>query len=234
MVTLADSLVSSSARPLPMRMRPDLIGQQQRYQGRPYWVVKEPVGLNYFRFQEEEYAILQMLDGETSLDEIKDRVRRAAFRRKKSRVEELGQFIGMLHRSGLVIADVAGPGRAALKAPRRAQVAGIAGARSATSWPSASRASTPSGCSTGCYPKVSWLFTTPARDLLHAVGIVGADAGAGAVRYVPRQAAHVPPVLRGQELDLAGRDPGRHQGAFTSSATGCRANISAANATRWA
>ena len=29
--------------------------------------------MNYFRFQEEEYAILQMLDGQISLDEIKER-----------------------------------------------------------------------------------------------------------------------------------------------------------------
>ena len=52
MVTLADSLVSSSARALPMRMRPDLSARQQRYLGQVYWVVKEPVGLHYFRFQE--------------------------------------------------------------------------------------------------------------------------------------------------------------------------------------
>ena len=63
MATLADSLVSSSARAVPMRMRPDLHGLQQRYQGQVYWVLKEPVGLHYYRFQEEEYAILQMLDG---------------------------------------------------------------------------------------------------------------------------------------------------------------------------
>ena len=73
MVSLHDSLVSSSARKLPIRKRPDLSARKQQYQGRTYWVVKDPVGLNYYRFQEEEYAILQMLDGETSLDEIKDR-----------------------------------------------------------------------------------------------------------------------------------------------------------------
>ena len=74
MATLADSLVSSSARILPMRMRPDLTAQQQRYQGRVYWVVKEPVGLHYFRFQEEEYAILQMLDALYAENGIEARV----------------------------------------------------------------------------------------------------------------------------------------------------------------
>ena len=73
MITLADSLVSASSRPLNTRCRPDLTFRKQRYHGNPYWIVKEPVGLNYFRFQEEEFAILKMLDGKTSLDEIKQR-----------------------------------------------------------------------------------------------------------------------------------------------------------------
>ena len=71
MATLADSLVSSSARPLGIRRRPDLVVTKQRYQGRQYWIVKDPVGLNYFRFQEEEFALLKMLDGQSSLDDLK-------------------------------------------------------------------------------------------------------------------------------------------------------------------
>ena len=110
MPTLADSLVSSSARMLPMRRRADLTARQQRYQGRLYWVVKEPVGLNYFRFQEEEYAILNMIDGHASLDDLKEGFERQ-FPPQKITVEELGQFVGMLHRSGLVVADVPGQGR---------------------------------------------------------------------------------------------------------------------------
>jgi putative peptide zinc metalloprotease protein len=109
MPTLAESLVSSSARKLALRMRPDLSARQHRYQGRVYWVVKEPVGLNYFRFQEEEYAILRMLDGHTSLDEIKDAFEEQ-FPPQKIGVEELQQFVGTLHRSGLVIANVPGQG----------------------------------------------------------------------------------------------------------------------------
>ncbi len=72
-------------------------------------MVKEPIGLHYFRFQEEEYGILQMLDGRSSLDDIKERFEKQ-FPPQKITVEELGQFVGMLHRSGLVIADVAGQG----------------------------------------------------------------------------------------------------------------------------
>jgi putative peptide zinc metalloprotease protein len=110
MVTLRDSLLSSSARKLSIRRRPDLVARRQHYLGRAYWVVKDPIGLSYFRFQEEEYAILGMLDGETSLDEIKERFE-DEFPPQKITLEELQQFLGMLHRSGLVIADVPGQGR---------------------------------------------------------------------------------------------------------------------------
>jgi len=110
MPSLADSLVSSSARKLSIRKRADLSARRQRYQGRAYWVVKEPVGLNYFRFQEEEFAILQMLDGQISLDEIKERFE-AEFPPQKITVEEIQQFLGTLHSSGLVVIDVPGQGR---------------------------------------------------------------------------------------------------------------------------
>jgi putative peptide zinc metalloprotease protein len=114
MATLAESLVSSSSRKLPIRKRPDLKARQQRYQGRLYWVVKDPVGLQYYRFEEEEFAILQMLDGHSSLDEIADRFERE-FPPQTIRTEELQQFIGMLHRSGLVITDAPGQGQQLVK-----------------------------------------------------------------------------------------------------------------------
>ena len=109
MPTLADSIVSSSSRKLTIRARPDLKARRHRYQGRNYWVVKDPVGLQYFRFEEEEFAILQMLDGDSSLDEIAEQFERE-FPPQTIRVEELQNFIGMLHRSGLVLSDAPGQG----------------------------------------------------------------------------------------------------------------------------
>jgi len=90
-------------------MRPDLTARKQHYLGQQYVVVKEPIGLNYFRFLEEEYAILEMLDGETSLDEVKERFE-AEFPPQKITVEEIQQFLGTLHQSGLVVADLPGQG----------------------------------------------------------------------------------------------------------------------------
>jgi len=110
MATLADSLVSASGRRLPVRRRPDLEAKRQAYLGQSYWIVKDPVGLNYYRFQDEEFFILQQIDGETSLDEIKERFE-AEFPPQKITLEELQQFLGMLHRSGLIIAGLPGQGK---------------------------------------------------------------------------------------------------------------------------
>src|SRR5688500_1750773 len=114
MATLAESLISSTSRPLLLRMRPDLSARRHRYHGRTFWVVKEPVGLNYFRFHEEEYAILGMLDGMTSLEEIKEEFERQ-FAPQKITYHDLLQFVGMLHRSGLVISEAPGQGKQLVK-----------------------------------------------------------------------------------------------------------------------
>src|SRR6187401_703682 len=110
MPTLAESLISSTSRPLTLRMRPDLSARMHRYHGRTYWVVKEPVGLNYFRFHEEEFAILQMLDGTISMERIKEQFE-SQFAPQKITYHDLQQFIGMLHRSGLVISEASGQGK---------------------------------------------------------------------------------------------------------------------------
>ena len=109
MTTLAESLISSTSRPLTLRMRPDLTARRHRYHGRTFWVVKEPVGLNYFRFHEEEYAILCMLDGRTSLEDIKEQFE-TQFAPQKITYHDLLQFVGTLHRSGLVISEAVGQG----------------------------------------------------------------------------------------------------------------------------
>lgn len=104
-----DNLASSSQRPLRLRMRADLIVDEQWYQGRRYFVIKDPVSLKYYRFEEEEFVMLEMLDGNTSPDDIKQRFEQQ-FAPQKIALAELQQFAGMLYRSALVVSDAAGQG----------------------------------------------------------------------------------------------------------------------------
>ncbi|MCE9544991.1 MAG: HlyD family efflux transporter periplasmic adaptor subunit [Planctomycetia bacterium] len=101
MIALDDSLISSSTRPLRLVMRPDLAVREHRYQGERSWVVKDPLGLKYFRLRREEYAILKLLDGRSSLDDLKEQYE-ADFSPRKITHDELAHFVGNLHQNGLV------------------------------------------------------------------------------------------------------------------------------------
>lgn len=104
-----NTMTSSSSRPLRLHCRPDLTWQRQSYQGRDYWVVKDPISLKYYRFEDEEFSLLQMLDGHSSPDQIK---RRFDYRYapQKITMQELYQFVGMLYRSSLLVSDAPNQG----------------------------------------------------------------------------------------------------------------------------
>lgn len=160
MVSLAESLISSSSRSLTVRKRPDLRSSRHQYQGTGYWVVKEPVGLQYYRFHEEEYYILQMLDGHVSLEQIKEGFE-AKFAPQKITFGDLQQFIGMLHRSGLVISNAPGQGRALKQrggVKKRKEVLG----KLANVFALRFRGVDPDRFLTAILPWTGWLFTIPA------------------------------------------------------------------------
>ena len=104
-----NAMTSSTSRPLRLHCRRDLTVQRQSYQGRDYWVIKDPISLKYYRFEEEEHALLQMLDGLSSPDQIKRRFD-YRFAPQKITMQELYQFIGMLYRSSLLVSDSPGQG----------------------------------------------------------------------------------------------------------------------------
>lgn len=52
-----------------LRLRPDLEIAPQRYEGRTFFIVKDPVSLRYYRFSEQEHFLLQLTDAAHTLDE---------------------------------------------------------------------------------------------------------------------------------------------------------------------
>ncbi len=168
MATMADSLVNSAMRPLRLRKRPDLEARRHRYHGRTYWVVKEPVGLNYFRFHEEEFAILNMLDGQTSLQQIRD-VFQAKFAPQRITLQDLQQFVGMLHRSGLVISHASGQGRQLRRRGEQKKKRELMG-KFANIFAIRFRGIDPERLLTALLPWFGWLFTTGAIALFLTIG----------------------------------------------------------------
>lgn len=105
----SSSLVSSSSRPIGLKKRDDLSYTRQKYQGREYNVVKDPLALKYYRFEDEEFELFQMLDGTRSADEIKRAFERR-FAPQKITLGELQQFIGMLFSNSLLVSNAPGQG----------------------------------------------------------------------------------------------------------------------------
>ncbi|HUG93571.1 MAG TPA: hypothetical protein VML55_22210, partial [Planctomycetaceae bacterium] len=111
---------SATSRKLRLRRRRDLRVEPLEFGRRRYWGVKDPVALRYYQLRDEEFRILQMLDGTASLDDIKQRFEREFAPRRLS-LQQLQSFIGMLHTEGLIVAEAPGQGRQLLDVRRRNQ-----------------------------------------------------------------------------------------------------------------
>jgi len=83
------------------RVRRELRGYAQIYDGQPYWVLKDPVSLRYYRFSREEYFIIQQLQKGVTLEQLKERHRRE-FRTDRLNNTEVARFVQMLAGKSLV------------------------------------------------------------------------------------------------------------------------------------
>src|SRR6516162_2317659 len=83
-----------------LRVRPDLDINPQRYEGRTYYVIKDPVSLRYYRFKEHEHFLLGMMDGKHTLDDAQKEFEKR-FRPDRLTLEDLEQFGQQLLTAGL-------------------------------------------------------------------------------------------------------------------------------------
>jgi putative peptide zinc metalloprotease protein len=84
-----------------LRLRGDLSVTPQKYEGRTYYVVKDPVSLRYYRFKEQEHYLLRMMDGRHTLDDAQKEFE-LRFRPDRLTLEDLEQFGQQLLTAGLV------------------------------------------------------------------------------------------------------------------------------------
>lgn len=83
-----------------LRVRADLAILPQKYEGRTYYVVKDPVSLRYYRFKEQEHYLLRQLDGTHTLDQAQ-KAFESRFRPERLTLEDLEQFGQQLLSVGL-------------------------------------------------------------------------------------------------------------------------------------
>ncbi len=100
----------SSSHRIPWRQRADLRVVPLEFSGRRSWGVKDPVTLAYFELRDEEYFVLQRLNGRATLDEVCGEFHQN-FRPRTLSAVDLQQFVGQLISQGLLMADGPGYGR---------------------------------------------------------------------------------------------------------------------------
>jgi putative peptide zinc metalloprotease protein len=114
-------------RPVPLRARPELAALSIESRGVRSWRIKDPVSLEYFQLEDDEYAVLMMLDGRASLAEIKRRFEQR-FTPQQVTLGQLQAYLARLHAEGLALADTPDQGRQLLDRRRSADRRGVTAA----------------------------------------------------------------------------------------------------------
>jgi putative peptide zinc metalloprotease protein len=83
-----------------LRVRQDLDIAPQKYEGRTYYVVKDPVSLRYYRFKEQEHFLIRMMNGKHTLDDAQKEFEKR-FRPDRLTLEDLEGFGQQLLNAGL-------------------------------------------------------------------------------------------------------------------------------------
>jgi putative peptide zinc metalloprotease protein len=119
--TLAPAMpLGQAAEHLQIKLRPDLIVQPQFYEGMTHYVVKDPLGLKYFRFKIEEYFLLQQFDGVHTLQDVKKAFERK-YRPQTISIEDLTRFVAQLHEAGIAQIDSSDQAKVLIRRRRKNQ-----------------------------------------------------------------------------------------------------------------
>lgn len=106
---LEQTLTASSKRPLPLRVRPDLVVEEVRYRGVPFQVVKDPIRLSYHRLQPEQFTALNLLNGMRSLEDVRTSLAKE-YPGLNPTLSDVQKLIEELHEKNLLLSDRPGQG----------------------------------------------------------------------------------------------------------------------------
>jgi putative peptide zinc metalloprotease protein len=83
-----------------IRLRTDLVIDPQKYEGRTYYVVKDPVSLRYYRLKDHEHFLIRYMDGQHTLEDAQKEYEKR-YRPDRLKLEELEAFAQQLLTAGL-------------------------------------------------------------------------------------------------------------------------------------
>ena len=84
-----------------LKVRPDLQTYEQKYEGKTFHVVKDPVCLRYYRFNRQEHFVFSLFDGKHTMEEARERFE-DEFKPQRLEHQDLESFARQLVTAGLV------------------------------------------------------------------------------------------------------------------------------------
>ena len=92
-----------------LKIRPDLQHVEQRYEGKRFHVVKDPVCLRYYRFNQQEYFVFSLFDGGHAMEDVRKKFE-DEYKPHRLEFQDLEAFARQLVTAGLVQHEHAGTG----------------------------------------------------------------------------------------------------------------------------
>jgi putative peptide zinc metalloprotease protein len=170
---------SERRKQVRLKRRPDLVTSAQRYEGRRYHVVKDPINLKYYRFNEQEYFVFAHLDGLHTLEQIQKDFE-AHFRPDRLTLEDLEVFARQLVTNGLVQHESPNAGRQLFGKLREQRMVRRLAALTNILYIKIP-VFDPDRLLNWLYRRLAWIFTT--WFLLLSVGFMLAAAGLVALKF---------------------------------------------------
>lgn len=93
-----------------LKVRPDLQITEQRYEGKVFHVVKDPVCLRYYRFNKQEFHVFHLFDGDHTMEQVKNEFE-DEFKPHRLEYSDLEGFARQLITAGLVQSETTGTGK---------------------------------------------------------------------------------------------------------------------------
>jgi len=93
-----------------LKVRPDLQTYEQKYEGKTFHVVKDPVCLRYYRFNKQEHFVFSLFDGQHTMEQVRDRFE-DEFKPQRLEHQDLESFARQLVTAGLVQHEQPGAGK---------------------------------------------------------------------------------------------------------------------------
>ena len=93
-----------------LTVRPDLHAHDQRYEGKVFHVIKDPICLRYYRFNKQEYFVFRLFDGKHTMEDVR-KCFEDEFKPHRLEFQDLESFARQLVTAGLVQNEAGGAGK---------------------------------------------------------------------------------------------------------------------------